>query len=149
MNALDSIDASEYDVIWKRKLAESERLMRSDIDNQKTAEREKKKAVVQSRPSDKDTLVKTAVQRVMSVTEKFKVKDIIEFAKTLYDQGSYSITENKVFTRDVMNKLEGKKVQKKRKADKLSDDVLTQFLDNSKQSWFNGAPLLGAFLFII
>ena len=108
--------------------------MRSDIDNQKTAEREKKKAVVQSRPSDKDTLVKTAVQRVMSVTEKFKVKDIIEFAKTLYDQGSYSITENKVFTRDVMKKLEGKKVQRKKKADKLSDDVLIQFLDNNKQS---------------
>jgi hypothetical protein len=59
----------------------------------------------------------------MSVTEKFKVKDIIEFAKTLHDQGSYSITENKVFTRDVMNKLEGKKVQKKRKADKLSKMV--------------------------
>jgi hypothetical protein len=35
MNALNSIDASEYDVIRKRELAESERLMRSDIDNQK------------------------------------------------------------------------------------------------------------------
>lgn len=33
MNALDSIDASEYDVIRKRELAESERLMRLDIDN--------------------------------------------------------------------------------------------------------------------
>ena len=100
----------------------------------KTAVREKEKAIVQSRPSYRDTLVKTAVQRIMSVTEKFKVKDIIESAKTLYDQGSYSITDDKDFTRDVMNKLEGKKVQKKRKADKLSDDVLTQFLDNSKQS---------------
>lgn len=118
MNALDSIDASEYDVIRKRELVESERLMRSDIDNQKTAEREKKKAVVQSRPSDKDTLVKTAVQRVMSVTEKFKVKDIIESAKTLYDQGSYSIVDNKEFTRDVMKKMEGKKVYHKKKPDK-------------------------------
>ena len=35
INALNSIDASEYDVIRKRELAESERLMRSDIDNQK------------------------------------------------------------------------------------------------------------------
>lgn len=134
MNALDSIDASEYDVIRKRELVESERLMRSDIDNQKNAEREKKKAVVQSRPSDKDELIKLSVQRIMSVTEQFKVKDIIETAKNLYDQGSYSIVDNKEFTRDVMKKLEGKKVQKKRKADKLSDDVLTQFLDNNKQS---------------
>ena len=100
----------------------------------KNAEREKKKAVVQSRPSDKDELIKLSVQRIMSVTEQFKVKDIIETAKNLYDQGSYSIVDNKEFTRDVMKKLEGKKVQKKRKADKLSDDVLTQFLNNNKQS---------------
>ncbi|WP_157982999.1 hypothetical protein [Intestinibaculum porci] len=50
MNALDSIDASEYDVIRKRELAESERLMRLDIDNQKTAEREKKESS-RSKPS--------------------------------------------------------------------------------------------------
>lgn len=134
MDALDSIDASEYDVIRKRELAESERLMRSDIINQKTAEREKEKATVQNRPSDKDALVKTAIQRIMCVTEKFKVKDIIEIAKSLYDQGAYSITDDKEFTRDVMKKLEGKKVRAKKKPDKLSDDVLTQFLDNSKQS---------------
>lgn len=134
MNALDSIDASEYDVIRKRDLAESERLMRSDIVNQKTIEQEKDKSIVQNRPSDKDALVKTAVQRIMGVTEKFKVKDIIETAKTLYDQGAYSITDDKDFTRDVMKKLEGKKVRVKKKPDKLSDDALTQFLDNSKQS---------------
>lgn len=118
INALNSIDASEYDVIRKRELAESERLMRSDIDNQKTAEREKKKAVVQSHPSDKDELIKLSVQRIMSVTEQFKVKDIIETAKNLYDQGSYSIVDNKEFTRDVMKKMEGKKVYHKKKPDK-------------------------------
>lgn len=80
----------------------------------KTAEREKKKAVVQSRPSDKDELIKLSVQRIMSVTEQFKVKDIIETAKNLYDQGSYSIVDNKEFTRDVMKKWKGKKCTTKR-----------------------------------
>lgn len=50
----------------------------------------------------------------MSVTEQFKVKDIIETAKNLYDQGSYSIVDNKEFTRDVMKKMEGKKCTTKR-----------------------------------
>lgn len=80
----------------------------------KTAVREKEKAIVQSRPSDKDELIKLSVQRIMSVTEQFKVKDIIETAKTLYDQGSYSIVDNKEFTRDVMKKMEGKKCTTKR-----------------------------------
>lgn len=70
----------------------------------------------------------------MSVTEKFKVKDIIETVKSLYDQGAYSITDDKNFTRDVMKKLEGKKIKPKKKSEKLSNDVLTKFLDNSKQS---------------
>lgn len=100
----------------------------------KTAEREKEKAIVKSRPSDKDELIKLSVQRIMSVTEQFKVKDIIETAKNLYDQGSYSIVDNKEFTRDVMKKMEGKKVYHKKKPDKISDDVLTQFLDNNRQS---------------
>lgn len=82
MNALDSIDASEYDVIRKRELVESERLMRSDIDNQKNAEREKKKAVVQSRPSDKDELIKLSVQRILLLLSSLRLKILSKQPRT-------------------------------------------------------------------
>ena len=45
----------------------------------------------------------------------------------------HTITDEKQFSKDVMKLLSGKKVKAKKKPDRVSNDVMMQFLDNNKQ----------------
>lgn len=134
MNALETIPDSEYDAIRKKESAEAERLMKSDISERKKSEQEANSEKISSRPSDKDYLIKLAVQKIMEVTDLFKVKDIIEAAKNLYEEGSYNVAEEKEFTKDVMKRLSGRKITHRKKANKISGDALSQFLNNDSQN---------------
>ena len=133
MKTIDNIDASEYDKTRLAEIDEANKLMKKDISKQFDIENEKTISRIKSKPSDKDTLVKSAVGRITAVTDDFKVNSIIDTAKELYETGNYAITDEKQFTRDVMKLLPGKKVKAKKKPDRVSKDVMMQFLDNNKQ----------------
>ncbi|HCJ14480.1 MAG TPA: hypothetical protein DHV77_04505 [Erysipelotrichaceae bacterium] len=78
-------------------------------------------------------LIKSAVAKITAVSDNFKVSSIINVSKELYETGNYSVTDEKQFTRDVMKVLSGKKMRSKKKPDRMSKDVMMQFLDNSTQ----------------
>lgn len=73
---------------------------------------------------------KSAVSKITAVSDDFKVNSIIDASKQLYETGNYSVTDEKQFTRDVMKVLSGKKIRAKKKPDRVSKDVMMQFLDN-------------------
>lgn len=78
-------------------------------------------------------LIKSAVAKITAVSDNFKVSSIIDVSKELYETGNYSVTDEKQFTRDVMKVLSGKNKRSKKKPDRMSKDVMMQFLDNSTQ----------------
>ncbi|WP_173437404.1 hypothetical protein [Sharpea azabuensis] len=78
-------------------------------------------------------LIKSAVAKITAVSDDFKVSGIIDVSKELYETGNYSVTDEKQFTRDVMKVLSGKNIRSKKKPDRMSKDVMMQFLDNSTQ----------------
>lgn len=133
MKTIDNIDASEYDKTRLAEIEEANKLIKKDISKQSDIENEKTISRIKSKPSDKDALVKAAVVRITAVTDDFKVNSIIDTAKELYETGNYTITDEKQFSKDVMKLLSGKKVKAKKKPDRVSKDVMMQFLDNNKQ----------------
>lgn len=134
MKTIDSIDASEYDRTRLAEIKEASKLMKKDISKQTDFEHENTISKIKSKPSDKDTLIKSAVKKITAVSDDFKVNSIIEVSKELYDTGNYSITDDKQFSKDVMKLLSGKKIRSKKKSDRISNDVMMQFLDNGTQN---------------
>ena len=133
MKTIDNIDASKYDKTRLAEIDEANKLMKKDISKQSDIENEKTISRIKSKPSDKDTLVKSTVAKITAVSDDFKVNSIINVSKELYETGNYSATDEKQFTRDVMKVLSGKKIRAKKKPDRMSKDVMMQFLDNSTQ----------------
>ncbi|SFD44574.1 hypothetical protein SAMN04487835_101119 [Sharpea azabuensis] len=114
MKTIDNIDAKD---ICKQ----------SDIEHERTISK------IKNKPSDKNMLIKSAVAKITAVSDNFKVSSIIDVSKELYETGNYSVTDEKQFTRDVMKVLSGKNIRSKKKPDRMSKDVMMQFLDNSTQ----------------
>ena len=134
MKTIDGIDASEYDRTRLAEIEEANRLMKKDISKQSEAEHERTISKLKNKPSDKDMLIKSAVSKITAVSDDFKVNSIIDASKQLYETGNYSVTDEKQFTRDVMKVLSGKKIRAKKKPDRVSKDVMMQFLDNDTQN---------------
>ena len=114
MKTIDNIDAKD---ICKQ----------SDIEHERTISK------IKNKPSDKNMLIKSAAAKITAVSDNFKVSSIIDVSKELYETGNYSVTDEKQFTRDVMKVLSGKNIRSKKKPDRMSKDVMMQFLDNSTQ----------------
>ena len=104
-----------------------------DICKQFDIEHERTISKIKNKPSDKNMLIKSAVAKITAVSDNFKVSSIIDVSKELYETGNYSVTDEKQFTRDVMKVLSGKNIRSKKKPDRMSKDVMMQFLDNSTQ----------------
>lgn len=133
MKTIDNIGASEYDRTRLAEIEEASKLMKKDISKQSDIEHERTISKIKNKPSDKDMLIKSAVTKITAVSDDFKVSSIIDVSKELYETGNYSVTDEKQFTRDVMKVLSGKKIRSKKKPDRMSKDVMMQFLDNSTQ----------------
>lgn len=133
MKTIDNIGASEYDRTRLAEIEEASKLMRKDISKQSDIEHERTISKIKNKPSDKDMLIKSAVTKITAVSDDFKVSSIIDVSKELYETGNYSVTDEKQFTRDVMKVLSGKKIRSKKKPDRMSKDVMMQFLDNNTQ----------------
>ena len=134
MKTIDGIDASEYDRTRLAEIEEANRLMKKDISKQSETEHERTISKLKNKPSDKDMLIKSAVSKITAVSDDFKVNSIIDASKQLYETGNYSVTDEKQFTRDVMKVLSGKKIRAKKKPDRVSKDIMMQFLDNDTQN---------------
>ncbi|MDD6588206.1 MAG: hypothetical protein PUF29_06310 [Anaerobutyricum hallii] len=133
MKTIDNIGTSDYDRTRLAEIEEASKLMKKDISNQSEIEHERTISKIKNKPSDKDMLIKSAVAKITAVSDDFKVSSIIDVFKELYETGNYSVTDEKQFTRDVMKVLSGKKIRSKKKPDRMSKDVMMQFLDNSTQ----------------
>ena len=133
MKTIDNIGASDYDRTRLAEIEEASKLMKKDISKQSEIEHERTISKIKNKPSDKDMLIKSAVAKITAVSDDFKVSSIIDVSKELYETGNYSVTDEKQFTRDVMKVLSGKKIRAKKKPDRMSKDVMMQFLDNSTQ----------------
>ena len=133
MKTIDNIDASEYDRTRLAEIEEANKLMKKDICKQSDIEHERTISKIKNKPSDKNMLIKSAVAKITAVSDNFKVSSIIDVSKELYETGNYSVTDEKQFTRDVMKVLSGKNIRSKKKPDRMSKDVMMQFLDNSTQ----------------
>lgn len=133
MKTIDNIGASDYDRTRLAEIEEASKLMKKDISKQSEIEHERTISKIKNKPSDKDMLIKSAVAKITAVSDDFKVSSIIDVSKELYETGNYSVTDEKQFTRDVMKVLSGKKIRAKKKPDRMSKDVMMQFLDNNTQ----------------
>lgn len=133
MKTINNIGASDYDQTRLAEIEEANKLMKKDISKQSDIEHERTISKIKNKPSDKDMLIKSAVAKITAVSDDFKVSSIINVSKELYETGNYSATDEKQFTRDVMKVLSGKKMRSKKKPDRMSKDVMMQFLDNSTQ----------------
>lgn len=127
------IGASDYDRTRLAEIEEASKLMKKDISKQSDIEHERTISKIKNKPSDKDMLIKSAVAKITAVSDDFKVNSIINVSKELYETGNYSVADEKQFTRDVMKVLSGKKIRSKKKPDRMSKDVMMQFLDNNTQ----------------